>query len=149
MKMHTKQLVVCSILGLLITACKVVAPTINASFLSEQNGIITVKSSGAGKSAEQAKRAAEKSAISTLLFRGFPESSQKAPLVGYQEEEITGKHSRYFRQLYKQERYLSFLTSSQPVSRYANKALTVEVSINLRALRTDLEENGIIRKFGY
>ncbi|MDR0567177.1 MAG: hypothetical protein LBG47_09130 [Prevotellaceae bacterium] len=149
MKMHTQQLVACSILGALITACKVVAPAINASFLSEQNGIITVKSSGAGKSEEQAKSEAEKNAISTLLFRGFPESSQKTPLAGYREEEITGRHSSYFRQLYRQKRYLSFLTSSRPVSRYANKALTVEVSINLRALRADLEANGVIRKFGY
>jgi hypothetical protein len=40
MKMHIKRLASCATLVALLSACKVVAPAVNAAFLSEQNGII-------------------------------------------------------------------------------------------------------------
>jgi hypothetical protein len=134
-------------------ACKTTAPmaVINARYMSEGNDVITVQSAGTGKDEAAALASAEKNAFNTLLFRGFPQSSQKTPLAGSNEKEVMAQHSAYFKEFYDGGRYLSFITSSQVTEGYdkQRQSLTVEVKINLRALRTDLEGQGVLRKLGY
>jgi hypothetical protein len=86
----------------------------------------------------------EYKAIYHLLFRGFPESNQKTPLISTSEEEIKKQHPEYFRKFFDEKRYKTFVTSSSK-----NGDKTKRIVINLRALRADLEQNSIIRKFGY
>ena len=86
----------------------------------------------------------EYTAIYHLLFRGFPESNQKTPLISTSEEEIEKQHPEYFKKFFEENRYKTFVTSS---SKNAGKGQ--QVVINLRALKADLEQNSIIRKFGY
>jgi hypothetical protein len=144
-----KQTAVFILLTFAVYACKTITPVTNAVFLSEGNGAVTVRSSGVGNTQEKAQIAAEQNAFNTLLFRGFPESSQKIPLIGYDEAGIVGQYGGYFDLLYGQRRYRTFVIHSRPIDRYAKKQQTVELTINLNALRSDLEQNGVIRKFGY
>ncbi|MDR0835119.1 MAG: hypothetical protein LBN11_00860 [Tannerella sp.] len=152
----------------------------NPVSLSEKEGTITIISTGAGATMKRARLDAEKQAFNALFFRGFPPSSQKIPLIGYNEAAIQQQHKAYFDQLYGKRRYWSFVIHSKPIdseagggllgigSQVVNTALsyavtslsdaellgakakqTIMITINLRALRTDLEQNGVIRKFGY
>ncbi|MDR1884505.1 MAG: hypothetical protein LBR26_17285 [Prevotella sp.] len=135
--------------GLLVCSCKSSIPSAQVNYLSERDGSINVRSVGVGKTKDAAKANAEINGIDVLLFRGLPESSQKTPLLGYNESEIRKQYDNYFKQMYENKRYLTFVMSSQPVSDYSKERVSVEVKINLRALRSDLEGQGLIRKFGY
>jgi hypothetical protein len=89
-----------------------------------------------------------------LLFRGLPESEQKIALIGTNESNEKEKHKDYFNNFYIDKRYKTFMMSSIPTSNLTRhkggkKSISVDVKINLVSLRKDLEENNIIRKFGF
>lgn len=129
-------------------------PTPQVNYVSGNSGTITMRAIGSGKKQQDAISEAEKNAINVLLFRGLPESEQKTALIGTDESGEIEKHKEYFDQFYTQKRYKTFIMSSIPVSNFAKqnggaKGLTLDVKVNLAALRTDLEQNNIIRKFGF
>ena len=130
-------------------SCKSVTPVTNINYVSEQEGTLTIRSTGTGKTYEKAKIKAEQNAFDALFFRGIPGSSQKIPLIGYDEAGLKRQNANYFSQFYDKRRYWSFVVSSSPTGGLLDKTLTVDITINLRALRSDLEQNNIIRKFGY
>ena len=75
-------------------------------------------------------------------------------MVSTNEKESLQKNSIYFNELLSKGRYKTFITSSVPVSdivhyKGSTKQITVDVKINLYGLRKDLEQNNIIRPFGY
>ncbi len=126
------------------------------NFLSENNsGFISLRVVAYGKKSKDAVMNAELFAIQTILFRGVPGSNQvEYPLIGTDEKTIIEKHSDYFRQFFKQERFRTFIISNVPVSKFGKdvtgkKCITTDVKVNLRSLRLDLEGSGIIRKFGF
>ncbi|CAA9202152.1 hypothetical protein [Flavobacterium collinsii] len=129
-------------------------PTPQVNYVSGNAGTITMRAIGSGKKQQDAISEAEKNAINVLLFRGLPESEQKSALIGSNESEEIEKHKEYFDQFYTQKRYKTFIMSSIPVGDFARqnggvKSQTLDVKVNLLALRTDLEQNNIIRKFGF
>jgi len=89
-----------------------------------------------------------------LLFRGLPESEQKSALIGTNEAEEIEKNKQYFEKFYTQKRYKTFIMSSVPVSTLTKqdggaKSMASDIKVNLVALRNDLEQNNVIRKFGF
>jgi hypothetical protein len=129
-------------------------PTSAVNYVSGNNGTITMRTIGNGTNQQEAISEAEKNAINVLFFRGLPESEQKVALIGTNESEEMEKHKHYFEKFYTQKRYKTFIMSSVPVSDFARqnggeKSLALDVKVNLVALRTDLEQNNIIRKFGF
>jgi hypothetical protein len=109
---------------------------------------------GFGTNQEDAIIDAEINSFNVLLFRGLPESEQKIALIGTNEFNEKEKHKDYFNKFYTDKRYKTFIMSSIPTSsltrhKGGKKSIAVDVKINLLSLRRDLEENNIIRKFGY
>jgi len=150
-----KYLLSC-LLGVLgFAACSKQAYTVQSvGFVSEQNGAITIRSTEFGKTVDEAMASAECHAIELLLFRGLPESQQAVPLVGIDEATAKFRHKQYFETLLVDGRYKTFVLASIPVSDFAKhghsqRNMTMDVRINLTALRSDLETHGIVRKFGY
>ena len=142
-----------AITGLMLSSCKTL-PESGPVATYEEEGTITVRSTGTGSNARRARLDAERQAVYTLFFRGYPDSQQKTPLLGYSEADITRQHQAYFTQMFGmtelgENRYRSFIIASRPSGRFSGKQQDVDVTINLRALRSDLEQRGIIRKFGY
>lgn len=86
----------------------------------------------------------EYTAVYHLLYRGFPQSNQKTPLISTSEAETEKQHPEYFKKLFAEKRYKTFITSSSK-----NSNNTQRIVLNTRALKADLEQNSIIRKFGY
>lgn len=125
----------------------------SVSYVSSDGTSISVRSVGYAKKKTQAVEASEQAAIMSLLFRGIPGSQQSQPLVGTDEKSSMATHKAYFDSLLDGKRYKSYITSSIPVSQFGKdasgrKSITLDVTINLKALRADLEQQGVIRKFG-
>lgn len=129
-------------------------PTAEVNYLSGKDGTITMRAIGIGVNTEDAIYDAEKNAMNVLLFRGLPESEQKLALIGTNEVEEKNKHKDYFNKFYSEKRYKTFIMSSIPTSdlikhKGGKKSIATDIKINLVALRKDLEQNNIIRKFGF
>jgi hypothetical protein len=137
-----------------ISCSRRVYPSAEVNYLSGNEGTITVRTVGVGRDGDKAILNAEQKVFDVLFFRGLPESIQKIPLVGSNEREEQSKHKDYFDEFYNRGRYKTFIMSSIPVSNLIKakegvKMITLDVKINLSALRRDLETFGVVRKFGY
>jgi hypothetical protein len=118
----------------------------------ESQGSIAVKSVGFGNNQETAEVNAEQNAFYVVLFRGIPGTEQNIPLVE-NEQESKSKHVKYFENFFEKGYYKTFMMSSIISSKLSKsnsgKTITLNVKININSLRKDLEQNQIIRKFGF
>jgi len=140
--------------SIIFTCCKTVDPSAKVNYLSGDEQTVTVRVTGLGNDEEKAVINAEQEVFDVLFFRGLPESQQKMPLVGSNEQGEKAKHKKYFDNFYDGKRHKTFIMSSIPVTnavrvKGGQKMITLDVKVNLSALRRDLETFGIIRKFGY
>lgn len=152
---HTKILFsLFAIIFLFSCSNKSIPSSAKVNYLTSRDGTITMRAIGTGENQQAAITDAEKNAFEVLFFRGLPESEQKIALIGTNEIEEKQKHQTYFDKFYKDQRYKTFLMSSIPTANATNikggsKSIAVDVKINVTALRKDLEQNNVIRKFGY
>lgn len=118
----------------------------------EEQGTIVVESTGYGKNQSEALVDAQITAIKVLLFKGLPGTELNVPLIE-NENDANSKFSDYFQNLFQQGNYIKFIMSStesaNPVQKKGNKTITLDIKINYNSLRQDLEQNQVIRKFGY
>lgn len=133
--------------------CPFKATYCQTTYLSGNANSISVRTIGIGERANETQDNAEMRAIKTLLFRGLPDSNQKEPLVTIVETEAMVAHKDYFESLFNQKRYKTFVVSTTlvtDVQKVGKKKYqqTFDITVNLKALRSDLERQGIIRKFG-
>jgi hypothetical protein len=150
----TIQLLFIFVVSLGYSSCSAIYPSAEVNYLSGNEGTVIVRATGIGINREKAVLNAEQKVFDVLFFRGLPESTQKLPLIGSNETEEKAKHKNYFDEFYEKQRHRSFIMSSIPVSDLAKykkgqKMISVDVKVNLNALRRDLETFGVIRKFGY
>jgi hypothetical protein len=139
-------------LFLLLSSCKTSQyQTPNIFLISENKGEITLKATtqNNNKGVEEA----QKLAIQTILFRGIANSnSLNIPLIPNENQSLL-QHKEYFSNFFDKGFYKTFFLLSQESNISKNvrghKQLDVVMKINVNALRRDLEQNGIIRKFGY
>jgi len=117
-----------------------------------EDGTISIRSTGQGNKEADAVKTAEIRAFNTLIFYGLTSSVQTRPMVE-NESEVKKKHASFFDNFFEKGGYKNFIvssstsTSSQKAGKYIY--LNRDIKINLRSLRTNLETNNIIRKFGY
>jgi len=121
-----------------------------------EEGSIRISSNGKGANLPQAYDNAIENAFSTLLYRGIPESVQSTPLI---PNETTAKEQYpTIMACFKDKNcYSQFLTHAAKQGdkerirgdKLFNYEVKSDVTINIRALRTYLEQNNVIRKFGF
>lgn len=112
--------------------------------------VIDLQSESRAASMNDAVLYAERNAFENLLFKGIPKSNQEKPMIP-NEYEALRKHPQYFKDLIMQEKYQRFITKSETGNHSLSGKvyfLTQNVSVDLAALRKDLEQNKIVRKFG-
>ena len=114
-------------------------------------GTVLVRVVGYGNRESLAMEEAQVKAFQTLLFRGIPGSDQKQPLVE-NESSSRQEHEAFYEEFFQKQRYKSFLMQSTPNASLKKKAgrkqMVVTIKINLEALRRDMEQHQVIRKFG-
>jgi hypothetical protein len=121
--------------------------------VSEQNGTITVRSIGVGKNKTEALNNAEQSVFYTILYRGMPGATEKNALIDIPESEAEKKFSNYLDAFF-DNRYQTFVTTvvqngDVMKEKHGKKSISIDVTINYTALKKDLEDNQVIRKFGF
>jgi hypothetical protein len=136
------------------TACKTVYPSAEVHYLSGDDQTLTARTTGLGKDEETATVNAEQKVFDVLFFRGLPDSRQKLPMISTDEAGERAKNPSYFDNFYTNRRHKTFVISSIPVTNAVRvkgglKQVTLDVKINLAALRKDLETAGAVRRFGY
>lgn len=124
-----------------------------AKYVSGSNGCVKMRCTGYAKKAKEAVAEAELSAVKTVLFQGVSGApAYSSPLIQVTEEEAEGENKRYFRDFYSGG-YMRFVVSSEIVTALKKdaakrKSMTVDVTVNVKALREDLEKSNVIRRFG-
>ncbi len=127
------------------------SPEVNYLY-KESQGTIAVRSSGFGKNRIEAIADAERSAFKTIMLFGLPGTELNVPIIENGDQMMKNK-KKYFTEFFDESKYRNFVMSSIESSDLmkvkGGKKLTVDIKINYNSLRKDLEQNQIIRKFGY
>lgn len=128
--------------------------TSEVNYIGSTEGTVTLRAVGYGKTEQEAIRHAEVQAMETILFRGVPGAKDITNALVPDEGKARSEHSSYFAELLKKDRYRTFVMSAITSGAFVrdrkrgNRA-AVDVKINLYNLRRDLEQNKVIRKFGF
>ncbi len=127
----------------------------NVKYLgSYSEGVITVTADGFGEKKPEAFEHAVSTTFRQLLTRGIAGSFQYKPMLGSKPNAVMAKHQAFFDSFFAEKTYTSFLIA-QEASRFSRKTkkripnLTVRLEVNVSSLRAYLEEQGVVRKFGF
>lgn len=150
---YTYKFLFVIIIGLQSCSPKLQPYSAEVNFIyKEATGTIAVKSTGYGNNQTDAVSDAQKNAFIVILFKGLPGTELNIPLVE-NENEARSKHSDYFNKFFDEGYYKKFMMSSTESSKLIKmkglNKITVDVKINYNSLRKDLEQNQLIRKFGF
>ncbi|MFT5997917.1 MAG: hypothetical protein ACI81P_000362 [Neolewinella sp.] len=121
---------------------------------SSTQGVITVIADGFGKKKPEAFDNAVRTTFRQLLTRGIAGSFQYKPLLGNKPTEVMVKRKAFFDAFFADKAYNSFLID-QGAGKFSRKTkkkipnLTVRLDINVSSFRAYLEEQGLVRKFGF
>ncbi len=115
-----------------------------------ESGTLWIQGSGYGKKPEVARLDAEKAIFRHLLFQGIPGTTYNLPMVP--DESISKRdHAAFYTGFFEKGGYREFIMTSSTGALnkvVGNKRMDVQMKVNVNALRTHLEKNDIMRKFG-
>lgn len=148
-----KSILTIILLSLISCGPKLQSNSGEVNFLyKDAEGSIAVKSVGYGTNRENAVIDAQKNAFKILLFRGIPGTDLNVPLID-NENEAKLKNTNYFKNFFEEGNYKTFMMSSTESSNLVKvngvKKIVIDIKINYNSLRKNLEQNQLVRKFGY
>jgi len=113
---------------------------------------MTFRVVGYGKNAKKASADAEIQVMKAIIFHGVPDSQQSVPMVSETESASYSAHKNFWNVFWNGD-YQRLISRSVIVRKFGKdenkqKSIALEVTVNVRALRQELERNGVIRKFG-
>lgn len=141
---------------LLVIACKTTVPTtgeIVYQGVENKGDVLVVQAKGYGKDDREAIFNAEKRGVEILLFQGIPGSPYSSPMIV--DLSLRNSKSAYFSKLLDEKGYQSFVIESKPNGKAIydkinrKKSITIQMKLNVLALRKDLEANNASKKFGF
>jgi hypothetical protein len=116
-----------------------------------EQGTIYLETTGIGKSEDDAYNNAAMQAFNTVLFKGIPGSLQPQPMID-DEARAKGEHKQIIECFGNFDCYNRFVSSSEKtgVPQRVKDGISVDlkIKINLRTLKSYLEDNNVIRHFG-
>lgn len=141
---------------LYLPACKSTYPTTaEVQYLgSPTTGLIKIDAVGYGTDEKKAEMDVYRTAFNTILFRGLPAFSPLQRPMIENESAARSKHAAFFQQFFEERGYLKYITErsspskSEKTAETNTKIVRQTLVVNYDALRRDLEQNGVIRKFG-
>ncbi len=119
---------------------------------SSTDNTVTFRSTGYGKNTRTATADAELNAVRTLIFAGATGTNYQTPLVSESRQAAESKYKETFSELY-ESAYHDFIESAVTVTVFGKdaekrKCTTLDICVRARQLRSWLESNGVIRRFG-
>jgi hypothetical protein len=122
----------------------------NRSVATEE-GTVAVTVTRIDSDCRQENRCAEVEAIRTLLFTGVPGSTIRRAMVANERAALEA-HAEFFRELFDEGghgKYVTGVMRGTAAATAPDNAQVWTVVVNYEALRIALENEGIIRKFGW
>lgn len=124
------------------------------SYISSDESNVTFRCVGYGKKEELAQNNAELAAMAVVLYQGVEGKSNLQPLIQGSQSAVEQEHYSYFYAFYNGGGYAKFIVSetvAQPFGKDANKqkCIVLDITVNRRALRAELQNNGVIKKLGF
>ncbi len=117
-----------------------------------EEGTIFLTVSAIGNTKEKAMENCVQNAFETLLFRGVPESIQTRPMIE-NESQAKSNNPAFFDCFKNETCYKKFVTyinfQGDGIKVDKGVGISTSLKINIRALRTYLEQNNVVRKFGF
>jgi hypothetical protein len=156
-KQMLKKNITLSILIALVSSCVVRQPTANqVSFVSEESaGMVKIHTTGLGNNLSEMEQDAQIKAFETILYVGLPSASTetyRSPMV---ENKVEMQGEPSIKKFFNNREYAQFVTRVDRLEYLKQRAskggrvLNYNIVINYTALRRYMEQNEIIRKFGY
>lgn len=149
-----QKVLVLFMISFFVASCsKKIAPTAEVTFLTSKDGVINLRSIGYCKldaHKDQCVDEAMMNAFRVLFYRGIPGSQQSTPLIV--DDKNKAANDKFVKDFFQSMQYKSFITAYAPVSnpiRQRNqKKISVDLSINLVALKKELEQDKVTKPFG-
>ena len=146
-----KRIFILSFLSVIL-GCLNLNAQYQVNYIDTNGETMTFRVVGYGKNAKGATRNAELSVIKALMFEGIPNSQQHIPMVPETESVAMNKYGDELTPFFEGQ-YQGEITRSVVVRQFGKdinkqKSITLDVTVNIRALRNKLERIGVIRKFG-
>ncbi len=144
--------------AILTVACKVknYPATAEVRFVDNPSaGLATLEATGYGKSEQEAELYAYTTAFSNIFFKGIAGFTPLQRPMITDEAKAKSTHAQYFRKFFTERGYMQFITQQSSATQLGkaddrkNRVAKRLFTLNYEALRRDLEQNGVIRKFGF
>ena len=152
--LNSKAGVPCLLMLLVMSSCRPAQVlTSEVTLYGGTRDELQLTSKGFGKDEYAAKLDAFKRAVDAVLYRGFVAegSPVKDPLIK-DKELVQQAHDQFFNALYSDgtlhEIVLSYMATGKARKEHNLYESTYHLRLNLRLLRSRLEDAGIVRKFG-
>lgn len=113
-----------------------------------EKGTILLDAYGYGSTKSAALDNAHVNAFKNLLFKGIPGSFQYNALVGKNPLTVEKNNKAFFDDFFESKTYEQFIVNKQENGRLNAGKLKTQLKINVNTLRSFLEQNKVIRKFG-
>ncbi len=136
-----------------VLLCMITCLRAQVALVSETKGTITLRSSGTGKNIDEANANAARNVFFVLLYRGVPESDINSALIDVPEQEAQQQFKPYLEAFF-DKRYETFITNAVQSGdvikgKHRTRSVYLDITVNVQALRKDLEDNKVTRKFGF
>jgi hypothetical protein len=119
---------------------------------SPSEGLVTLRSDGFGSNLRKAETDAVTKGFEAILFRGIPQyTGLNRPMIA-SESKFKSNNPGWFEDFIESGTYERFIHKdfgTQELSIQTGKRVNREFTINYKNLRIYLEEEGLIRRFGY
>ena len=161
-----KKTIILSCIVLFLASCKSNKETTRYDYESTivevgTQGTSVIKAWGEGKNITEAKLDAKRNAVYSILFKGFPSanginSTDLRPMITNPNAEQ--EYKDYFKKFFSDDgKFLQYVRFADDLGRVAlgdavstkkGQKVAVVVVVDKRALRQEMENQGIIKKFG-
>jgi hypothetical protein len=118
--------------------------------VSNDARLVTVASTYTAKSLADAQVFAERNALENLLFKGIAGCYDK-PIVAKEAESMQA-HAAFYDWLITKREYERFITERTVVTNSKKKKIyniTETITFDVQALRKEMEQQGVTKKFGF
>jgi hypothetical protein len=149
-----KNLIIYVLLILCFSQCnrRVTQPSLITALPASDEHTAIIRAAGYGKNLYDISLDAEQRAFRAILFTGLPGGINQKPMVS-DDRKTESKNTSFYNEFFQQKRYQDYVISNTPASEMirvkGDKRMMCDISINLAGLRSYLEKNQVIRKFGY
>jgi hypothetical protein len=157
--MHPKTITFLLLVSLVcVSSCakKIYPETAEVNFISApQSGVATFSAIGYGSNQKEAELDTYTTVFNNVLFKGIPAYGGLSLPMVENERESRSTHQSFYKRFFDERGYMRFISSQGSVEKMGKSddkqktKVKKTMTLNYDLLRRYLEDEGIVRRFGY